>query len=258
MAMKMSPYLTPDPNQSTTPTKSVLLVEDESSTLRFYMAGLKGLQEFKLLSAENGREALEVIKKTPVDVVVTDLKMPVMDGFGLLGVIAERYPSLPCIVLTSVAEPGLLNKALDLGALRVMAKPPKLSVLMEEIRAAAAQKPQGIVQGLGLSSLLQLLAWESKTATLTVQLDGAVGFLYVKAGELIHAALDKEEGLVAAYTILGWEAAHVEFVGTCRVQPTIDLPMTEILLNSAMFKDMKVAGSTNPNATPGDPEQWFG
>ena len=254
----MSPYPTPDPRQNPPPAKSVLLVEDESSTLRFYMAGLKGLQEFKLLAAENGREALEVIAKTPVDVVVTDLNMPVLDGYGLLAVIAEKYPSLPCIVITSVAEPGLLNKALDLGALRVMAKPPKLSVLMEEIRAAAAQKPQGIVQGLGLSSLLQLLAWESKTATLTVQLDGAVGFLYVKAGELIHAAMDKEEGLIAAYTILSWEAAHVEFIGTCRVKATIDLPMTEILLNSAMFKDMKVAAPTNPNAKPGEPEQWFG
>jgi hypothetical protein len=191
-----------------------------------------------------------------VDVVVTDLNMPVMDGYGLIAVLSEKYPSVPVIVITSVAEPSLLNRALDLGALRVMAKPPKLSDLMDEIRTAAAQKPQGIIQGLGISSLLQLLHWERKTATLTLHLDGAVGFLYVKEGELIHAALDTEEGLLAAYAILCWEGAHVEFVSACRVQPTIELPMTEILLNSAMFKDMKAVDPGQAQARPGAPDQW--
>jgi CheY-like chemotaxis protein len=256
----MSSYQPPDA-KPTGPTRTALLVEDEHSTLRFYMAGLKGLQEFRLLSAENGREALEQIKKQPVDVVVTDLNMPVLDGYGLIAILSEKYPSLPVIVITSVNEPTLLNRALDLGALRVMAKPPKLSALMEEIRAAVARAPQGVVQGLGIPSLLQLLHWEKKTATLTVQLNGVVGFLYVKDGELIHAALNREEGVVAAYTILAWEGAHIEFVSTCRVPASIDLPMTEILLNSALFKDIKQlppVPRAEPEGPPVPPSPWFG
>jgi len=243
----------PDPKAASNPARTALLVEEEASTMRFYLAGLRGLTEFKLVPAANGREALEVLKKHPVDVVVTDLNMPVLDGYGLIAIICEKYPSLPVIVITSVSEPGLLNKALDLGALRVMAKPPKLSVLMEEMRTAVAQRPAGIVQGLGISSLMQLLNWEGKTATLTLQLDDAVGFLYVQAGELIHAAMDKEEGLNAAYPLLTWEGAHVEFVGTCRVKPTIDLPMTEILLNAAMYKDMLLNAPPTP---PGPADPW--
>jgi CheY-like chemotaxis protein len=243
----------PDPRQSKTTTRTVLLVEDESATLRFYMAGLRGLKEFSLLSAGNGVEALALLQANPVDVVVTDLKMPVLDGYGLLAILAEKYPSLPVIVLTAVAEPGMLNRAVELGALRILAKPIKLSLLMEEIRAAALVEPHGIVKGLGLSSLLQLLNWERKTATLTVHSQEGVGYLYVKDGELIHAACGQEEGLPGAYRILGWDGARVEFVSTCRVRPTLALPVAEVLLNVAMRRDHQE--QAQPVTKPQEP--WY-
>jgi CheY-like chemotaxis protein len=245
---------TPESRHAKATTRTVLLVEDESATLHFYLAGLRGLQEFKLLAAENGAEALAVLQSNPVDVVVTDLKMPVLDGYGLLAILAEKYPSLPVIVLTAVAEPGMLNRAVELGALRILAKPIKLSLLMEEIRAAAAVKPHGIVQGLALSSLLQLLNWERKTATLTVHAPEGMGYLYVKDGDLVHAACDQEEGLPAAYRILRWEGARVEFVSTCRIQPTIELPVPELLLNVAMLRD---SAASPPAPAPRFQEPWY-
>jgi CheY-like chemotaxis protein len=210
-------------------------------------------------------EALAALMSRAVDVVVTDLNMPVLDGYGLIAILAEKYPSLPVIVLTSVGEPGLLHRAVELGALRIMPKPPRLSQLMEEIRAAAAVKPQGIVQGLAVSSLLQLLNWERKTATLTVRFGTEVGFLYVRDGDLVHAACGLEEGVSAALRILRWEGAHVEFVGACRVQPTMDLPIAELLLDAALARDSARApapevpppapqGATEP---PPPTEPWY-
>ncbi len=222
------------------PAKTALLVEDEQSTLRFYLAGLKGLQEFTLVSAANGREALDRLRDQPVDVVVTDLNMPVLDGYGLIAALAQRYPSLPIIVITSVADPSLQNQALDLGALQVIPKPPKLSTLMEAIRTAASLTAPGLVRGVGIGSLLQLMNWERRTATFTVRGPDATGYLYVREGELIHAALGQEEGLLAAYQILSWDGVQVEFVYTCRVEPSIDLPLPEVLMNLALFRDMKV------------------
>jgi len=242
---------------SKAPTRTVLLVDDEPATLRFYLAGLRGLQEFRLLGCGNGAEALAVLQSHPVDVVVTDLKMPVLDGYGLLAVLAEKYPSLPVIVLTSVAEPVMLDRAVELGALRVLAKPIKLSLLMAEIRAAVQVGPQGIVQGLALSSLLQLLNWERKTATLTVQAAEGTGYLYVKDGELVHAACEQEEGLAAAYRILRWDGARVEFVGTCRVRPSIDLPVPELLLNVALVRDQRALEEAPPPPARPHPEPWY-
>jgi CheY-like chemotaxis protein len=220
------------------PDRTVLLVEDEAATLRFYQAGLRGLQGFRLLAAPNGAEALTLVQTQRVDVVVTDLKMPVLDGYSLIAILAEKYPSLPVIVLTSVAEPGNLDRAMKLGALRVLAKPVRISQLMDEIKSLAALPPQGMVHGLPLPGLLQLLNWERRTATLTVTSEEAIGYLYVKEGEVIHAAVEQEEGLPCAYRILNWDVIRVEFVSACRVQPTLDLPLPELLLNAALEKDL--------------------
>jgi CheY-like chemotaxis protein len=248
------------------PTKTVLLVEDEPVTQRFCLAGLRGLAEFRLLSAGNGAEALSLLQAQPVDVVVTDLNMPVLDGFALIAILGQKYPALPVIVLTSVAERGLLDKAVELGALRVLAKPPKLSLLMAEIRAAAERKPQGLVQGLALSSLLQLLNWERRTATLTVRGQGTQGYLYVKDGDVVQAACGGQEGLAAAYRILGWSGVHVEFVDACRVEPRIDLPLAELLLKVAISQDAETR-PVNPPAPQSDQsrsdrpppmEPWYG
>jgi CheY-like chemotaxis protein len=226
--------------------KTALIVEDEASTLRFYMSGLRGLQEFRLLSAMNGREAIEALKDNAVDLVVTDLNMPVMDGYTLIAVLAERFPSLPVIVITSVADTILQDQALRLGALQVIPKPAKLSFLMETMRAAVNRPPAGMVRGLGLSSILQLMNWEKRTATLTVRGPGGTGYLYVREGELVHAALGREEGLAAAYRLLDWEGPQVEFVYACKVRSTIDLPITEILMNQAMIRDTQALPPSKP------------
>ena len=220
------------------PEKTLLVAEDDRAVLSLYRMGLKGLAGFKIILAENGQKAFDVLRTQHVDVLVTDLQMPVMDGFGLIAKAASDYPALPIIVMTAMAEAEHQNRPLTLGAYRIMAKPPHLSRLMEEIKAAANQEPTGLIRGISLSSLLQLLNWERKSCTLTVKTKEDRGQLYFRDGELIHALHHHMEGLPAAYIILGWERPEVEFVDTCRVEATIqDLPITEILMNVAMIAD---------------------
>ena len=76
--------------------KTVLLVDDESRLLTSIRMGLKAYSEhFSLLTAANGREAMEILATCPVDLVVTDLRMPEVDGFALLAHISRNYPFLP-------------------------------------------------------------------------------------------------------------------------------------------------------------------
>ncbi|MBI4911822.1 MAG: response regulator [Acidobacteria bacterium] len=226
------------PPTKETPQRSVLIAEDDRATLNLYRMGLKGLQGFRVLLAENGMKALEVLQNQPVDVLVTDLSMPVLDGFKLIAIVAERYPSVPVLVMTGLPEVEHQNAPLFLGALRILSKPPRLSQLREEIRAAAQRRPDGLVRGIALGSLLQLMSWERKSCTMTVHGPSGIGHLYVKDGELIHAAFHDLEPLESAYTILNWSRPEVEFVDTCRVERTLDMPMTEIVLNAAMIQDL--------------------
>ncbi len=220
------------------PSKTVLVVEDDRATLNLYRMGLKGLQEFRVRLAENGLKALEILQAEAVDVLVTDLSMPVMDGFRLIAIVTERYPSIPVLVMTGLPESEHQNTPLFIGALRILNKPPRLSQLMDEIRLAAQRRPDGMVRGIALGSLLQLMNWEQKSCTMTIRREGELGYLYVKDGELIHAALRDREPLQSAYMILNWERPEIEFVDACRVERTLDLPVTEILLNAAMIKDL--------------------
>ncbi len=225
------------------PVKTVLVVEDDRSTLNLYRMGLKGLQGFRILLAENGMKALEILQDEPVDVLVTDLSMPVLDGFKLIAIVAERYPSIPVLVMTGLPEAEHQNSPIFLGALRILSKPPRLSLLMDEIRQASLRKPDGMVKGIALGSLLQLMNWERKHCTMTVRHGPELGYLYVKDGELIHAAFHDQEPLESAYSILNWVGPEIEFVDTCRVERSLDLPVTEILLNAAMIKDLENQGS---------------
>ncbi len=225
--------------QPDAPAKTLLVVEDDRSTLSLYRAGLKGLQGFKIIMAENGGQALEMLRQEPVHVLVTDLNMPVMDGFNLIAKASRFYPQVPIIVMTGLSESQHLNTPLQLGAIRILTKPPRLSILMDAIRAAAQFEPAGMVRGIGLNSILQLLSWEKKSCTLTVNSEAGMGLVYLSKGEVVHAAYREEEGLPAAYQILVWDRPDIEFVETCRVHQTIDLPLTELLMNAAMISDQR-------------------
>jgi CheY-like chemotaxis protein len=236
--MSLPTHLRAVPNADI-PAKTLLVAEDDRSTLSLYRAGLKGLQGFKILMAENGGQALEMLRQEPVHVLVTDLNMPVMDGFNLIAKTSRLYPQVPIIVMTGLDESQHLNTPLQLGAIRILTKPPRLTILMDAIRAAAAFEPAGLVRGIGLNSILQLLDWEKKSCTLTVKSEAGMGLMYLKKGEVVHAAYRADEGLPAAYEILTWDRPDIEFVETCRVERTIDLPLTELLLNAALVSDQR-------------------
>ena len=232
--------------QPAAPTKTLLVVEDDRATQSLYRAGLKGLGGFKVLMAGDGIQALGILRQEPVHVLVTDLNMPVMDGFNLISKASRLYPQIPIIVMTGLEPSQHLNTPLQMGAIRILTKPPRLSLLMDAVKAAAQFEPAGLIRGIGLNSILQLLNWERKSCTLTVKSEAGMGLLYLKRGEVVHAAFRAEEGLPAAYEILTWDRPDIEFVETCRVEPTIDLPLTELLMNAALLTDLRQPESGQP------------
>lgn len=105
-----------------------ILVVDDSGTARMIIKqclNIIGLKDKKFLEASNGRDAVEVLKQNVVDLVVTDLNMPVMDGESLLLEIKGTmlWKSIPVIVITSTSN-DVREKALrEVGAEAVISKP---------------------------------------------------------------------------------------------------------------------------------------
>lgn len=121
--------------------KYVLIVEDEKT---FQLSLLDGLrrheQEFRVLTAENGKTAKEILETLPVDLVVTDLKMPEMDGIELLAYIRKNHPYIPVIVMTAFGNPELESWLQSIGVFAYLEKPIDLEEFTNKILSALALK----------------------------------------------------------------------------------------------------------------------
>jgi YesN/AraC family two-component response regulator len=79
--------------------------------------------EFCIFTARNGEEALRILDSTPVDLVVTDLKMPVMDGFEFLWKMRNTHPDIPVMVMSAFLNDDVDRRLATLGVSRYLEKP---------------------------------------------------------------------------------------------------------------------------------------
>ena len=217
--------------------KNVLVVDDDRGTLQVASRALLSLKDLSVVTAENGALATKILAEQPVDILVTDLQMPVMGGYQLLAYVSERHPSMPAIVITSFLDLDTWGLAMELGALRVLPKPVVPTMLQQEVKTLLEREPEGQVKGLGVGSLLMLMHWEKKTCTMTVQSRGRIGMLYVNQGDLIHASYRDREGEKAALEVLAWERPAITFVEACRVERSIQLDTPGVLMRASMLSD---------------------
>ena len=104
----------------------VLLVDDEYYVRQSLLRRIRNLEneDFKVIGeAENGEEALDMLRKHDIQLVVTDIRMPVMDGLDLTRKILEQYPHILTVILTGYADFEYARKALRYGAFDYLLKP---------------------------------------------------------------------------------------------------------------------------------------
>jgi two-component system KDP operon response regulator KdpE len=124
-----------------TGTLRVLVVDDEPAILRFLRAGLAA-QGYVVSEAEEGRTALEAVRRQSVDLIVLDLGLPDIDGLEVIRRIREGGAAIPIIVLSSRDDEGAKVEALDLGADDFVTKPFGIDELFARIRAAQRHRLQ--------------------------------------------------------------------------------------------------------------------
>jgi two-component system KDP operon response regulator KdpE len=119
----------------------ILIVDDEPAIRRFVRTTLS-VQGYHVLEAEDGRTALEVVARNPVDLLVLDLGLPDVDGFEVIRQLREGGSTVPIIVLSSRTDEAGKVKALDLGADDYVTKPFGVDELLARIRAALRHRLQ--------------------------------------------------------------------------------------------------------------------
>ncbi|MEV7568729.1 response regulator transcription factor [Streptomyces tanashiensis] len=117
-----------------------VVVADDQAAVREPLAAVLALAEDidVVAAASNGREVLEAVAAGPVDVVLMDLRMPVMDGTETTRRLAEQYPDVAVVVLTTFADDDSILGALGAGARGYLTKNAGRRDITRAIRAAAA------------------------------------------------------------------------------------------------------------------------
>ena len=113
----------------------ILIVDDELN-MRLVLQAMLKKEGYAVTTASNGMEALKILKADQMDIVVTDLKMPKLDGMGLLGEIIRDYPSIPVIIITAHGTIATAVDALKKGAFDYITKPFEQDELKQVIQKA--------------------------------------------------------------------------------------------------------------------------
>jgi DNA-binding NtrC family response regulator len=116
-------------------TTSILIVEDDSSAAEYLRVLLQELG-FEVRTTANGVEALIALEANRYDLVISDIRMPKMDGLELLAHLEQRWPALPVIVLTANSEVSDVVEAVQLGAVNYLVKPTPAAAVIAAVEKA--------------------------------------------------------------------------------------------------------------------------
>jgi CheY-like chemotaxis protein len=114
--------------------KNILIIDDDPGFLKTLEEELSSCNEdWNILTAENGKQGVALIDSHSIDLVVTDLRMPVMDGYELLASLRKKRPAVPVIVMTADDTREVGKRLHSLGVERCIAKPFQLSEIVGAI-----------------------------------------------------------------------------------------------------------------------------
>lgn len=237
--------------------KKVLFVDDDGPFLelieRLFATWSQG--EWQIFTATNTGKALGIIQAHPVDLVVIDMLMPVVDGLQFLKLINRKYPNLTKAALTSKDDENYRAACLNNGAELYLIKPTSIDALetvfanLNELINLQDQKGfRGVLRRVGLQDVLQLECLGTKSSILEVATSKTRGRVYIREGRIVHAQQGDWKGVDAFYRIMGLRG------GDFRLKPfeepaeeTIQESWEMLLMEAARLND---EGEMDPNAAP--------
>ena len=206
----------------------LLLVDGDPKSLRVMEVSLKKAG-FSVTTAVHGRDALEKCQQSPPDLILSDTKMPEMDGFELCRRLKEdeRFRGTPFIFLTGQKSVEYKVKGLELGVEDYLTKPiyikeivTRVKILLEKKEKERLEKKDpkasfaGNLSDMGVVDLVQTLEMGKKSGALHIRSKkGAEAVAYFREGRIVDCELGKVGGENAFYRLLNWQEGEfaIEF-----------------------------------------------
>ena len=227
-----------------------IVVADPQTRLLERLSTALGNAGFAVATATNGMEALGAALSRDPDVVLAERDMPVMDGLTLLDEMGRHLElaSVPVIIMSEQSTDLVRLQAYQRGAMDFLPKPfTALEVILRARRVARGNRREGdrvllrgMVEQLGLPSLLTMLEQERKTGVLRLTRDETVAWLSFVDGRLIKARASDRRGdsRSTLMRVLDWNAGHFELsAGAAEGDAELEDSVTHLLLEHARVSD---------------------
>lgn len=116
----------------------IIVVDDDQNLLTLLVDTLKAIGGYRVAGYLSGQEVLDALKQEPFDLLISDIKMPGMDGIMLLEKVRDKYPELPVLFISGVDAPEIIGRAVPNGFL---AKPFRINHIEEQIENCLKKVP---------------------------------------------------------------------------------------------------------------------
>lgn len=138
--MKRSTKNSSNSVQSPAHQRERILLVDDDPTVRVSLQDVLVCEGYHVVQAENGRQAISLAARIPVDLVLLDLNMPVKNGWDTFEELTREHPLLPVIIVT--ARPNQLFTAVSAGVGALLEKPMDIPTLLHTIRVLLAESAE--------------------------------------------------------------------------------------------------------------------
>lgn len=244
----------------------VLLVDDEESILNSLRRLLRS-QPYDVLLATSGAQALEILTQQPVDLVMSDARMPNMDGATLLAHVHELYPATTRIMLTGYADPAAIIKAINEGRInRYISKPwnddEMLVTLRQALEHQHSERERQRLERLAQvqNDQLKLLnsTLEKHVAARTAELQQTADMLDLAYEELKHSYVTGTEvfSLLANLRLPPAKQTNRQIIelvrAYCKMHGIDEASSRDLTMAAALYNIGKLSWTDNMMVTPAD------
>jgi excisionase family DNA binding protein len=118
-------------------TRSTILVVDDEEAVRDLLTDALASKQRLVLAAASGEEAIELVKKSEVDLVLLDLSMPGLNGVDTFREIQTLRPGLPVVIVTGYPDSDLMARALEVGPFTMISKPVDINQVQKTVERIA-------------------------------------------------------------------------------------------------------------------------
>jgi CheY-like chemotaxis protein len=230
--------------------KKILVLDDEAQFLELCQELLSTLpMQPEVRTASSGAHAIALLEAEPYSMLLTDLRMPNMDGFQVLAIVRRRFPSLRTVVMTGVSEDEYRNRAYAMGIDLYLEKPKTaqdIKMFVDCIESLLAREEAGGFRGVQSKTLTDIVQMESlsqSSVTLKFTNGPFVGKIWLLNGDLIDAEMGDLQGEDAFKKIVSWKAGTFESLpADPKRERRILNSVQGLLLDSAQMLDELAAG----------------